>query len=229
MSAAFRRSSSPSAFRRNMRERDTRARFTSKKGFSVVAPIRMTVPFSTQGSRASCWLLFQRCTSSTKRMVLRSYSSRWRLASSMAWRMSATPASTAFSEMKRLFVPLAMTRARVVLPVPGGPEKISDESWSFWMARRSRRPGPTMCSWPTNSSRLRGRMRAARGSAPPRPAEPDSPDPPGQPAPGVASENSGSPDADFMKLRPPGYASACRSYCACQPPQVPAPESQADA
>ena len=31
--------------------------------------MKMTVPFSTQGSSASCCALFQRCTSSTKRMV----------------------------------------------------------------------------------------------------------------------------------------------------------------
>ena len=37
-----------------LRERLTKALFTSKKGFSVVAPIKVTVPFSTQGSRASC-------------------------------------------------------------------------------------------------------------------------------------------------------------------------------
>ena len=42
----------------------------------------------------------------------------------MADRMSATPASTALRVTKRLAVVLAMTRARVVLPVPGGPERM---------------------------------------------------------------------------------------------------------
>ena len=32
----------------------TSALLTSKNGFSVVAPIKITVPFSTQGSSASC-------------------------------------------------------------------------------------------------------------------------------------------------------------------------------
>jgi hypothetical protein len=58
-----------------------------------------------------------------------------------------------------------------------------DESWSFWIARRSRRPGPTMWSWPANSSRLRGRMRAARGSA----------DEPGAPPLGPAEAKRASP------------------------------------
>ena len=65
---------------------------------------------------------------------------------------------------KRLAVVFAMTRAKVVLPVPGGPERIIEDSWSFCMARLSRRPGPTMCSCPANSSMLRGRIRDASGS-----------------------------------------------------------------
>ena len=104
-----------------MRERLTRAGFTSKKGFSVVAPIRTTVPFSTQGSSASCWALFQRCTSSTNRIVRRPWCLRRLSASAVASRISLTPASTALMLTKWLAVVLAMTRARVVLPVPGGP------------------------------------------------------------------------------------------------------------
>jgi len=43
---------------------------TSKDGFSVVAPMRMIVPFSTCGRKASCWALLNRWISSTKRRVL---------------------------------------------------------------------------------------------------------------------------------------------------------------
>ena len=46
-------------------------------------------------------------------------------ASSTAARTEATPYRTAFRVTKRLVVVLAMTRASVVLPVPGGPEKIT--------------------------------------------------------------------------------------------------------
>src|SRR5438874_10175778 len=35
------------------------------------------------------------------------------------------------------------------------------------MARRKSFPGPRMCSWPTKSSRERGRIRAANGAASP--------------------------------------------------------------
>jgi len=59
----------------------------------------------------------------------------------------------------------AMTRASVVFPLPGGPEKITDGKRSASMARRKSLPGPRMCSWPTNSSSERGRMRVASGAA----------------------------------------------------------------
>ena len=42
---------------------------TSKYGFSVVAPMSVTVPSSTWGSSASCWALLKRWISSRKRIV----------------------------------------------------------------------------------------------------------------------------------------------------------------
>ena len=56
-------------------------------------------------------------------------------------------------------------RASVVLPLPGGPQKIIDGTWSLSMRRRSMRSSPTRCSCPTNSSKLRGRIRAASGAS----------------------------------------------------------------
>gem|GEM_PF-5455044 len=55
-------------------------------------------------------------------------------------------------------------RAKVVLPVPGGPKKINEDNWSAAIARRSKRPGAMMWSCPTNSSRVRGRILAAKGA-----------------------------------------------------------------
>ena len=75
----------------------------------------------------------------------------------------ATPAMTADRVAKWAPISPASSRARLVLPVPGGPQKISDARWPRAMLRRSGPRSPTRCSWPTNSSRLRGRMRAARG------------------------------------------------------------------
>ena len=57
----------------------------------------------------------------------------------------------------------ARMRASVVLPVPGGPHKMSDGSARSAAVRSRMRPGPTRCAWPTNSSRSRGRMRSASG------------------------------------------------------------------
>src|SRR5690606_30963584 len=53
---------------------------------------------------------------------------------------------------------------RVVLPVPGGPHRISDIGASLSTSRRSGVSGPSKCRWPTTSSRVRGRIRTASGS-----------------------------------------------------------------
>ena len=45
------------------------AELISKEGFSVVAPMRMMLPFSTKGRKASCCALLKRWISSTNRMV----------------------------------------------------------------------------------------------------------------------------------------------------------------
>ncbi|TMF45625.1 MAG: MFS transporter [Chloroflexi bacterium] len=45
---------------------------------------------------------------------------------------------------KRAWVWRAITSARVVLPLPGGPQRIIDGIWSSSMLRRSMRPGPRM-------------------------------------------------------------------------------------
>src|SRR5207253_4535553 len=54
----------------------------------------------------------------------------------------------------------------VVLPVPGGPHKIKEGNvLPLSIKRRNTRPLPTRCSWPTNSLRVRGRIRSASGAA----------------------------------------------------------------
>ena len=60
-------SSSVSGSRRQTRIRDRSAELTSKYGFSVVAPMSVTVPSSTCGRRASCWALLKRWISSRNR------------------------------------------------------------------------------------------------------------------------------------------------------------------
>ena len=56
-----------------------------------------------------------------------------------------------------------MICASVVLPVPGGPQKMSEPRSSRSICVRRGLPGATRCSCPTNSSSVRGRMRSASG------------------------------------------------------------------
>src|SRR6185312_16192687 len=49
--------------------------------------------------------------------------------------------------------------------LPGGPYKITDGRRSASIARRKSLPGARICSWPTNSSSERGRIRVASGAA----------------------------------------------------------------
>ena len=65
--------------------------------------------------------------------------------------------------MNSAFVMLAMILASVVLPVPGGPQKMSEPVSSRSICVRRGLPGPIRCSWPANSSSVRGRMRSASG------------------------------------------------------------------
>ena len=57
-------------------------------------------------------------------------------------RTSLTPCMTAEKETKLLRVELAMTRARVVFPVPGGPQKMTEVSWSLSIRRLRSFPSP---------------------------------------------------------------------------------------
>ena len=62
-------SSRVSGSSRSSRERDSSGETTVKNGFSVVAATSVSQPFSTAGSRTSCWALEKRCTSSRKSRV----------------------------------------------------------------------------------------------------------------------------------------------------------------
>ena len=77
--------------------RDSSGEITEKLGFSVVAAMSVTQPFSTAGSSASCWLFEKRCTSSMKSTVPRPCIASWSRALSMTPRTSRTPAVTADS------------------------------------------------------------------------------------------------------------------------------------
>ena len=94
------------------------------------------------------------------------------IAAAMTRRISATLLSTPLSLTNSAFVMSAMTCASVVLPVPGGPEKMTEGNRSASIARRSNLPGARICSCPANSSRDRGRIRVASGAVLSSPATP---------------------------------------------------------
>jgi len=50
------------------------------------------------------------------------------------------------------------------LPAPGGPHRMNEKSCFFSIATDNGLPGPVKCSWPTNSSSVRGRIFDANGS-----------------------------------------------------------------
>jgi hypothetical protein len=64
-----------------------------------------------------------------------------------------------------LAVAAAMMWASEVLPVPAGPHRITERSSSASIRARRALWGPSTWPWPTNSSSVRGRIRAARGAS----------------------------------------------------------------
>ena len=99
-----------------------------------------------------------------KRTVERPPRSIQSRARAMTARTSATPLLVAESVSKGASTASASRRASVVLPTPGGPHRTIDARRPRSTIRRSAPRSPTSWSWPTNSARSVGRIRAARGA-----------------------------------------------------------------
>jgi len=78
---------------------------------------------------------------------------------------SLIPLITALICTKWASVVFAMICANVVFPVPGGPERMMEESVSCSMAERSAVPSPTTCSCPMKSWSFWGLRRNASGAS----------------------------------------------------------------
>ena len=130
-----------SACNTNTLQRDKSAPFTSNDGFSVVAPIKIMLPFSTYGKKASCWALLKRWISSTNSMVLEPNRLPFS-ASSITCLISFIPLVTAEKSMKLALVLPAIMRASVVLPTPGGPQNIIEPILSLSISLRNTFPSP---------------------------------------------------------------------------------------
>ena len=159
-----RRSCSRRSSRVKVRHLLSRADMTLKLGFSVVAAISVMVPDSTGPRKASCCVLLKRCSSSQKTMVLRPASCRSRAASPKILRTSSSFVLVLLISTKRAPDVLAISRAMVVLPVPGRPHSTIEGSRPSSTMPRRIPPGPTR-SCPHTSSREVGRMRSAKGMA----------------------------------------------------------------
>lgn len=89
--------------------------------------------------------------------------SRFALAASKTLRKSATPEKIADICSNCRPTRSAMSRAMVVLPVPGGPQRIIDANRPSATMRPMGPSGPTMWSCPITSSSVEGRNRSASG------------------------------------------------------------------
>ena len=75
-----------------------------------------------------------------------------------------TPALVAERVTNSASAYLAISRANVVFPVPGGPQSNIETGLPDSTTRRKAAPCLSRGSWPTTSSRVRGRIRAASGA-----------------------------------------------------------------
>ncbi len=144
-------------------DRDSSGATTENDGFSVVAATSKTTRFSTADSKASCWVLENRCTSSMNSTVCSP-----RIAASRAFsitaRTSLTPADNADRAWNRRPVAWEIRAASVVLPLPGGPYRMVEAPPEPSTRRRNGDPGASKWPWPTTSSSDAGRIRTASGA-----------------------------------------------------------------
>ena len=133
----------------------------------MVAPISVTRPSSTAGSRASCWALLKRWISSRKKIVSVPLARRRCSARSSTARTSARPACTALSSSKTACEPLG-DHARERRLARSRAARRGSSSGACRARSRCAAPSPRRAGGPARrtSSSSRGRTRAASGRAP---------------------------------------------------------------
>ncbi len=146
------------------RARQQRAELTSNEGFSVVAPMKMSVPSSTYGRKVSCCALLKRCTSS-RNSTVRGRARRARLRASLD---RGAHILDARQHRRELHGTPHRPGARSGAPAwscrcPAGPRGSSSAAGPLERTAQRLAGARADASWPTNSSRVRGRMRSASG------------------------------------------------------------------
>ena len=145
------RASVPSGRKTSTRARDNKAALSSNEGFSVVAPMSVIEPSSITGRKESCCARLKRWISSTNSSVPCPCARRARAASKIFF-SSATPVWIAETWTNASSRDAPIRRATVVLPLPGGPQKIIEPSDGALSRRVSAPSGPVRCSWPETSA-----------------------------------------------------------------------------
>lgn len=135
---------------------------TVKLGFSVVAPMRVMIHFSTHGRSTSCCDLFQRWISSRKRIVCLP-SLKFFCAFAMIFTTSSFFDRTPERWKNSPSSEFEMTRASDVFPHPGGHQRRIEGSLPASINFLIDFPGPIRWDCPTRSSRDSGRRSEARG------------------------------------------------------------------
>ena len=124
-----------------------------------------TRPSSTAGSSTSCWDLEKRCTSSMKSMVPWPCSPRRRcgVGQGLAHVLHAGGGGRERGEVLGAWRRRGGGRGSSCR-CRRGPTGSTEPTRSDSARTRKGAPGPTRCSWPTTSSSVRGRRRAASGA-----------------------------------------------------------------
>jgi hypothetical protein len=109
----------------NVLDLDSKALFIENHGFSVVAPIKVMIPFSTKGNNVSCCALFRLCISSKKTIdpfaKLKFISACFMISFKSSFLLETPDNSRNCASI--LF---AIILANVVFPVPAGHQKSID-------------------------------------------------------------------------------------------------------
>ncbi len=145
-----------------VRDLERRALITVKLGFSVVAPMRVIIHFSTHGRSTSCCDLLHLWISSRKRIVCR-HSWKFLCAFVIILTTSSFLERTPERWKNSASRELDITRARLVFPHPGGHQKIIEGIFHASIKRRIDFHGPIRWLCPTRSSIDSGRRREASG------------------------------------------------------------------
>ena len=159
----------------HLRAAEQRGVELERLGFSVVAPTSDDRAVLDIGQEAVLLRAVEAVDLVDEQQGARARCAHARAPRRTAFLRSATPENTALIATKRSPTASASSRAIVVLPVPGGPHRIIDDSRPAATIRPIAPSAPVRCSCPTTSPARCGRSRSASGASDEGPACADRP------------------------------------------------------